>query len=162
MVTGSGIVEIRPYIERDAAATLATFLAAVTITASADYSVEQIAAWSAPHERDEVDWNRVRMSLGTIVATVGEDVAGFSDVTATGYIDMLFVLPRFGRRGVASTLLSEIERKAVDSGTSTLSTNASITARRFFERHDFQVESEQHPVIRGIRMTNYRMIKLLA
>lgn len=87
MVTGLEIVEIRPYVERDAAATLAAFLAAVTGTASADYSAEQIAAWSAPHERDLEEWNRVRMNLETIVAVVDEDVVGFSDVSATGYID---------------------------------------------------------------------------
>ena len=36
--------------------------------------------------------------------------AGFSDVSAIGYSGMVFVLPQFGRRGVAGALLSEIGR----------------------------------------------------
>ena len=133
----------------------------MTVTASAHYSVEQIAAWSAPHERDKNAWNRVRANLGTIVATVDEDVAGFSDVGAAGYIDMLFVSPRFGRRGVGSALLLEVERSARVAGATALSTNASITARPFFEGRGFHVTVEQHPVTRGVRMTNYRMVKSL-
>jgi putative acetyltransferase len=113
MVSSREIIDIRQYDGPDAAATLATFMAAVTVTASADYTVEQITAWSAPDERDIGEWNRVRGDSGTIVATVDGDVAGFSDVSATGYIDMLFVLPRFSRCGIASALLSEIERRAV-------------------------------------------------
>lgn len=41
----------------------------------------------------------------TIVATVDENLAGFSDVSATGYIDMLFVSLQFGRSGVATAFL---------------------------------------------------------
>ncbi|WP_258065505.1 hypothetical protein [Rathayibacter tritici] len=39
-------ITIRPYLECDAADTLAVFLAAVTETAAADYSPEQITAWA--------------------------------------------------------------------------------------------------------------------
>src|SRR5699024_6596315 len=44
-------LEIRPYRSADAAGTLAVFLAAITQTASADYSREQIAAWARPGSR---------------------------------------------------------------------------------------------------------------
>jgi len=91
-------------------ATPATFLAAVIVTASADYSTAQITAWSAPQERDQDEWHRRRMNLETIVATVDRNAAGFSDVSAIGYSGMVFVLPQFGRRGVAGALLSEIGR----------------------------------------------------
>jgi putative acetyltransferase len=161
MVVRSGFVEVRPYVEGDAAATLSIFLDAVTVTASTDYSVAQIAVWSAPQERDPDQWNRDRIISETIVATVDENLAGFSDVSATGHIDMLFVSPRFGRRGVATALLSEIERKAGGRSTTALSTNASITARPFLERNGFHVMAEQHPIVRGVRMTNYRMVKEL-
>jgi putative acetyltransferase len=161
MVNVSEIVQIRPYDELDGESTLATFLTAVTVTAATDYSAEQIAAWSAPDERDCDEWNRARMSSGTIVATVDADVVGFSDVSATGYIDMLFVSPEFTRQGVARALLSAIERRAIAAGATTLSTDASITARPFFQQHGFQVVLEQHPIVRDVRMTNYRMLKIL-
>ena len=152
---------IRPYEANDAASTLAVFLDAVTVTAAGDYSPAQIAAWSAPQERDLAQWNLSRSALGTVVAVVDGEVAGFSDVDARGYIHMLFVASRVGRRGIGSSLLAELEQRSLDRATPSLSTNASITARPFFERYGFVVVAEQHPVSRGVRLTNYRMEKRL-
>jgi putative acetyltransferase len=150
-------MEIRRYIEADAQATLNVFLAAVTETAAARYSAEQIAAWARPDERDVNQWNSARKSLNTFVATIGDEVAGFSDVGDDGYIDMMFVAPKFGRRGVAGALLAHLHDVALVAGASALYTNASITARPFFKRHGFAVVSEQHPVAFGVEMTNYKM-----
>ena len=38
-----------------------------------------------------------------------------------------------------------------------LSTHASLTARPFFEAHGFAVVVEQHPVLRGVALTNFVM-----
>jgi putative acetyltransferase len=150
-------MEIRPYAETDAPATLNVFLAAVTETASAHYSAEQIAAWARPAERDVNQWNFARKSLNTYVATIGSEVAGFADVGSEGYIDMMFVAPKFGRRGVASALLAHLQCIAAGVGASELYTNASLTARPFFEQHGFTVVAEPHPVPLGVEMTNYKM-----
>jgi putative acetyltransferase len=154
-------VTVRAYAAGDGPATLAVFLDAVTITAADHYSPEQIAAWSAPAERDLDAWNRERVTRGSVVAVLDGRIAGFSDVNAEGYIHMLFVSSRFGRRGVASALLSELERSARALGAAALWTNASIAARPFFEQHGFDVLAEQHPVTRGVTLTNYRMLKRL-
>jgi len=50
-----------------------------------------------------------------------------------------------------------VEVLARSEGTPALSADVSITARRFFERHSFTVEAEQHPVKAGVELTNYRM-----
>lgn len=154
-------VTVRQHLATDAPATLTVFLDAVTVTASADYSPEQVAAWSAPQERNLEDWHSARTDLGTVVALVDGEVAGFSDVSAEGYIHMMFVSPRYGRRGVASALLAEVEARARALTAPALSTNASITARPFFEQHGFMVTTEQRPLTRGVSMTNYRMVKHL-
>jgi putative acetyltransferase len=155
-------VTIRSYASGDALDTLAIFLDAVTTTAAADYSPEQIAAWAAPQERDAAEWGESRAQLESIVAVLDGRVVGFSDVSADGYIHMLFVSPRFSRRGVAHALLIEVERRARAANAESLLTNASITARPFFERHGFVVLDEQHPVMRGVLMTNYRMTRQLS
>jgi putative acetyltransferase len=154
-------MEIRPYAETDAQATLSVFLAAVTETASAHYSAEQIAAWARPDARDIGQWNSARMVLNTYVATIGGEVAGFSDVADDGYIDMMFVAPTFGRRGVAGALLAHLHNIAAGAGASELSTSASITARPFFAQHGFTAVAEQHPITLGVEMTNYRMVLAL-
>lgn len=151
-------MNIRAYRETDAQGTLDVFLSAVNETASAHYSTEQIAAWSRPGERELCAWNSAR-SRGTFVATIGNRLVGFSDVSDGGYIDMMFVAPEFGRRGIASALLAHISGIAKAAGTTELSTDASITARPFFERHGFAVVAEQRPLAHGIEMINFRMTR---
>lgn len=97
----------------------------------------------------------------SFVAEVGGEVAGFSDVSPEGYIDMMFVAPKFQRRGIAGRLLEYAEARAREQGAALLTANVSITARKFFERHGFTVEAEQHLGIGGAQLTNFRMRKTL-
>jgi len=154
-------VVIRPYGHEDAADTLAIFLAAVMETAAADYSPEQILAWARPECRDLATWHSVMLERNSFVATVAGAAAGFSDVDSDGHIDMMFVAPRFLRQGVARQLLAHVEASARAQQATELTADVSITARQFFERHGFAVEAEQHPVIAGVQLTNYRMRKSL-
>ena len=137
---------IRPYEHPDAAETLAVFISAVTETASADYTAEQVQAWAQPERRDVETWHAAMLTRNSIVATIGGEIAGFSDVSPDGYVDMMFVSPRHQRRGVARQLLAHVEAHARSEETPALSVDASITARPFFEQHGFTVEAEQHPV----------------
>ncbi|KZX20317.1 GNAT family N-acetyltransferase [Rathayibacter tanaceti] len=150
---------IRPYTAADAADTLAVFLAAVTETASADYSPEQVRAWAG--ERELPTWHVAMQARDAFVAVAPGALAGFSDVSATGWIDMMFVSPRFLRRGVATLLLRHAEARAAAAGTPKLSADVSLTARPFFESRGFGVVAEQHPVRAGVELTNYRMVKRL-
>lgn len=158
---GSDEVRIREYQSTDADATLAVFLAAVTETAAQDYTSEQISAWARRGQRDLTEWDRSRSTADTYVAVVDGDIAGFSDVNAQGHIDMMFVCPRYGHRGVGGALLAFLERRARGVGASRLSADVSITARPFFQAHGCVVEAEQHPITAGVRMTNFRMVKRL-
>ncbi len=154
-------VKIRPYRNEDADRTLDVFLAAVTITAAADYSEEQIAAWSGPRHRNTTDWDRSMTTRHSYVAVLEDEIVGFSDVNANGYIDMLFVSPRHSRRGIARSLLTFMEIRALDLGAHEMWANVSRTARPLFERHGFEVQVEQRPVLAGVPMTNFRMLKTL-
>jgi putative acetyltransferase len=151
-------LRLRPYTEADAEATLDVFLRAITITAAAHYSSAQITAWSRPEERSTPEWNSARAATHTLVAVCAARVVGLADVDATGYIDMMFVDPSVGRRGVGSLLVDALRARALDGGVSELWTNASIAARPFFEHHGFVVAAEQHPVVGGVSLTNYRMV----
>lgn len=154
------VVEVRPYRLADAGDTLAIFIAAVTETAAADYSPEQVQAWARPDMRELTLWHAARNARSSYVATVAGDPAGFSDMDPQGYIDMMFVAPRYQRLGVARHLLAHVEALARAERLTGLTANVSITARPFFERCGFVVEAEQHPVIDGVQFTNYAMKKL--
>lgn len=159
--TNVPVVAIRPYCLADAADTLAIFLAAVTETAAADYTPEQVRAWARPEERELSTWHAAMQKRNSYVATVNGEPAGFSDVDPQGYIDMMFVAPRFLRLGVARQLLAHVEAHARAARLTVLTAHVSITARPFFARYGFVVEAEQHPVMVGVQLTNYAMKKML-
>jgi len=153
-------LRIRPYAASDAAPTLAVFLRAIRTTASADYSAEQVAVW-APDDLDPSAWDERRRARNTAVAESDGGVVGFTDVDDTGYVDMMYVDPAAGRRGVASALLEWAAEEAANAGADRLHTHASITARPFFEAHGFRVDAVRHPVQNGLVFENYAMSRAL-
>ncbi len=153
-------MHLRGYQETDAAATRAVFTRAIRVTARRDYTSEQIDAW-AGDDHDDAQWHSARAAANTHVAEIHQRLAGFIDVSAEGYIDMLFVDPAHSREGVASALLHWAETTAREAGALRLSTHSSITARSFFEAHGFVVDEELAPVRHGHALTNYRMTAAL-
>ncbi len=151
---------VRPHLASDAAASREVFYASIRITAAADYSPGQINAWASP-DITVGDWTTKRMAGNTAVAVIDDIVVGFTDVDEGGYIDMLFVHPSHGRRGVATALLGWVKAEAARLGASSLLTHASITARPFFESQGFIVIEERRPPVRGVELQNYVMRRLL-
>src|SRR5471032_1990719 len=149
---------IRRYESADLEAVMSVFLRSVRGVASRDYDAGQIAAW-AQVDRDV--WSRRRLDRPTWVALIDGVIAGFIDLEGSGHIDMLFVDPACQRRGVASVLLDTVENAARGQRLAVLDTDASITARPFFEKHGFQVVRSQDVALRGERLTNFRMEKQL-
>lgn len=165
--TGAPSLILRPYGTGDAAATLEVFREAVAVTAAADYTPRQITAWlgDAARERETPEfldlWDRARRAATTVVAEVAGQVVGFAGLTGSGHVDMLFVGPRHGGRGVATSLLDDLLRTAQRRGAAEATAEVSLTARPFFEASGFRIAAEQHPVRDGIRLTNHRMCRPL-
>lgn len=63
--------------------------------------------------------------------------------------------------GVAGSLVSRLEEEAMKFNLPEIDTEASITAKPFFERQGYIVVKEQTVEIRGVKLTNYKMIKRL-
>jgi putative acetyltransferase len=153
----SGVqVSIRPYRDTDAQPTLDIFYRAVHQTAARDYTDEQIGAWAAP-QSSTWEWESRRAAANTWVAEVHGVLVGFTDLDATGYIDMMYVDPDHTRQGIAARLLEHLVGIAAAAHLEVLSVQASITARPFFVRHGFTVVAEQSPQRHGVHLTNYRM-----
>ena len=146
---------VRAYEAGDAEATWDTFRHAVRDTAVRDYSPEQVAAW-APDTVDLAAWNERRLRADTFVAVIDERVVGFSDVLPDGLLDMLFVHPDAGGRGVARALVDAVIGRARELGLRRLHTHASRTARPAFERFGFVVDRENpENWIGGQNLPNY-------
>jgi putative acetyltransferase len=157
MTTGT-VIAIRPYLPSDRDAVIAIFLEAIRQVAGRDYDQAQIDAW-AQVDRDR--WDVRRRSRPTWVAEIGQSYAGFTDLEPDGHLDMMFVHPNHQGAGVATALLQRVELAAREQGLSRIFTEASITARSFFERRGFRIVAPQIVEIRGQRLTNFRMEKVL-
>ena len=149
---------IRLYVPADLDALIRLFRESVRRIAIRDYSLEQVTAW-APDAADRERWATRRGSRPTWVAEVDGEVAGFTDLEPDGHIDMMFVHPDHQGRGVAGALLRQVETEAARLGLDRLYTEASITARPFFERKGFHVVEQQTVTLRGQDLVNYRMEK---
>lgn len=156
-------MRVRPYQTEDAGPTLEVYERAGHQTAARDYGPEQLGAW-APLDRDppaRAAWGKRRAAAQTIVAVEGDRIAGFSDLVDGSLLDMLFVDPSFGRRGVGSLLIEAVLALAREGGAPHIETHASLTARAVFERHGFVVVARERPVIRGVELTNFKMRRAL-
>ena len=150
-------VTLRPYRGTDAEPTWQVFRAAVRVTAAADYTPEQVEAWS-PDEVDLEAWGRRRAAAWAVVAVEGDRVVGFSDLTDDGVLDMLFVHPDVGGQGVARLLVEAVLGEARRRGLTRVVTHASRTARPAFERLGFVIDRENPDNwTRGVRVPNFDM-----
>jgi len=149
-------LRVRPYASLDLDALIALFQSCVRIVARHDYTLEQVFSW-APQAIDRERWALRLAASSTWVAAFGERPAGFISLEPEGHLDMLYVDPNFQGRGVASELLHRLETSAEACGLARLFTEASITARPFFEHRGFRVVEAQTVIRRGQRLTNYRM-----
>jgi putative acetyltransferase len=155
------VIANRPYQPDDAPALLALFRDTIRRVNSRDYSPAQVAAWAA----DDIDtdhwFGRFAGRFVTVAEEAGHPV-GFAELEPDGHIDRMYVSADHQRRGVGRQLLAAIIIEAQRAGIARLFTEASITARPFFEAQGFAVITPQVVKCRGQEFVNYRMEWLLA
>ncbi len=149
---------IRLYHPDDLNATIVLFLRSIREIAARNYSNAQTNAWA---QVDRKQWALRRVNSPTWVAVIDETIAGFADLEPDGHIDMMYVHPDYQHRGVARALLRQIEEAAHNQGILRIFTEASITARPFFEKHGFRIITQQVVEVRGQELMNYPMDKSL-
>ena len=151
---------IREYRAGDAPEIARLFYETVRSVNRADYSEEQVEAW-APGVPDPEEWNSRVADCRTLVAEDCGEVVGVVELEGDGYLDRFYVRKDAVGRGVGRKLYEALEREARARGLRRVFTEASITARPFFERQGFRVVREQTVTVRGVPMTNFAMQKPL-
>jgi putative acetyltransferase len=150
------MITLRPYRQEDAPALLALFRDTIRRVNRRDYSPPQIAAW-ASDEIDPAAWAARFTGRFAVVAVEGDIPAGFAELELNGHIDRFYVSADHQRRGVGGMMLAALIAEAQRVGLARLFTEASITARAFFEAHGFTVLAPQTVTVRGVDFVNYRM-----
>jgi putative acetyltransferase len=153
-------MNVRLYQPGDNAVLFRLFTETVLAINAGGYSTEQVRVW-ADDPPDVESWLG---RLGGRIAFVAEhdfETVGFITFEPNGHLDHLYVHRHFQRQGVASALFRRIEEEAVSRGITRIFTEASITARPFFEQMGFQVIAPQNVAVRGVSFLNFRMEKFL-
>lgn len=131
---------IRPYTLQDSASTRALFQKTIRTINANDYTAFEIAAWLKEEDTTLAQWHaHLASSLAFVAVNEHNELLGFGNcLPEIGLIDCLYVHVEHQSEGIGSLLLQTLEN-AIDSTISTLSVDASITARTFFERHGYTV-----------------------
>lgn len=182
-------MQIRRFVPPDATQIAQLFHDTVRTVNLGDYSPAQVAAW-APDDLYFRDWVTRCSSCITYVADDAGTIAGFGELEVepseagkleprqpsqqiagsgqiagqghlAGHIGCFYCHRDYQRCGVGRQLYTAIETQARALGIQKLNTEASITARPFFQRMGFALIRSQVVPCRGQMLTNYVMEKLL-
>ena len=150
---------IRRLAENDIPQMRELFRSTVLCVNSRDYTDEECKDWascgdSTEHWKDLLTTNDFFAALDG-----GGNIIGFSSMNAGGHLHSLFVHKDWQGKGVGTMLLSEAERLAMEYGAGKITSEVSITARPFFEKHGYKVVKEQKAKANRLYLTNYLMEK---
>lgn len=151
-------MNVRNFKNEDIESVLKLFYDTVHSVNSKDYAKEQLKAW-APKELDKLKWIESLNKNYSLVVEEDTQIIGFGDIDSTGYLDRLYVHKNHQGKKVASNLITELENYVFNKGVKSIITDASITAKPFFENKGYKVIKEQQVELRGQAFTNFKMIK---
>ncbi|MEN3131874.1 GNAT family N-acetyltransferase [Bacillus albus] len=150
---------IRTFQKEDLDQVLQLFYETVHTVNAKDYNELQLQAW-APERLDREDWLQSLEKNISYVADHKGVIVGFGDYNDDRYIDRLFTHKDYQGKRVASYILQKLEKEAVNLGHREIYTEASITAKPFFESKDFICIKEQKKQHNGQIFINYVMKKI--
>lgn len=135
------------------------FRSTVLIVNSKDYTKEEVSDWASCGDSIE-HWKELFAKNNYIGALDEQDgIIGFSSMNTEGYLHSMFVHKDWQHKGVASLLLSEVEKMAHGYGVYKISVEVSITARPFFEKRGYKMVKVQKARANRLYLTNYVMEK---
>ncbi|KAA5604794.1 GNAT family N-acetyltransferase [Roseospira marina] len=152
---------LRPLRADDGDIAGAIFFDAVHRGAAAHYTPEQRIAWAGASP-NTAGWRTMCVDVDGFMAERNGEPVGFMTLDANGYIDLAFVRSDVAGTGAGWRLYQAVEARAEDLGIARLTTDASLTARPFFERQGWTVEREQTVQKGAVALTNFKMAKRLA
>ena len=149
-------VTVRNYRSSDCEKVAELFYETVHTVNAENYTAEQLFAW-AKDERQLQTRKNDFIKQHTLIAEIDGNIVGFGSMTDAGCLDLLYIHKDFQRKGLATKLCDELER-----GFSVVVTQASVTAKPFFEKRGYSVMTGQTVERSGVKLKNYKMQKILA
>ena len=121
-----------------------------------DYSPQEIEAWS--QGADNLDnWKRRIETHHFILAKIEHKLVGMASIDKVGYLDVMYVHPRYQGLGIATNLLSKCIENAKSQELREVTSDVSITAKLFFLYKGFKIIKPQLVLCRGVVLRNYHV-----
>ncbi|KAA2224437.1 GNAT family N-acetyltransferase [Chryseobacterium sediminis] len=158
IMSNNHLITIRKGISGDLTEMLQLFANTIDEVCKKDYNYQQIEAWKSGAENEE-RWMNVINSQYVLIAEHRNQIVGFCTLDKGNYIDLFFVHKDYQQKGIATLLYHEIEKKALKHHEKQITADVSKTARTFFEKMGFYMIEEQTVYVKGIALTNYKMVK---
>jgi putative acetyltransferase len=149
-------MQIRPATIEDVEQITQLFRDTILTINSKDYNEEQVKAWAATSKNIDRLTAKIKEDY-FIVTEMDNSIVGFSSITPSGYLDFMYVHKDHQRKGIANKLLHEIKTQAIKWGLAEITTDASITAKPFFEKQGFKIIVQQKVYIIDVMLINYKM-----
>jgi putative acetyltransferase len=159
-------LSVREMRSEDARAFLEVHHKAVRELAADSYPSDVIEAW-APLPITERHVQFVCSNADQefrLIAELNGEIVGIGCLVPQNHeLRACYVLPAASRKGVGSAILREIERVALDRGSTTLRTDSSLNAEPFYRSNGYEVRGRDEHILRnGVRMACVRVQKDLA
>lgn len=153
--------KIRPLEEKDILNMQDLFRSTVLNVNIKDYTKEEVEDWASCG--DDIEHWKELLSSNQYVGAFNEQnyLIGYSSMNKNGYMHSMFVHKDWQGKGVATLLLSEVEKIARQYKVKEITSEVSKTARPFFEHKRYIVEYEQKQQANRLKLTNYKMKKIL-
>lgn len=152
---------LRPMLPEDVPALRDIFAASVEGLTGDDYSVEQQEAWLSAVADEAAFAERLAGQLVLVALLEGTPV-GFASLRRNSEIDLLYVHPAVAGQGAATKLVDALEKLAGARGATQLTTDASDTAREFFDARGYVAQHRNTALLGDEWLSNTTMIKDLA
>ncbi|MBM7630964.1 GNAT family N-acetyltransferase [Geomicrobium sediminis] len=149
------------YEENDAKEIVSLFYDTIHSVSLKDYTQKAVDAWAPIDEKESKvkTWKESLNQNITYVAKIDDGIVGFGDLTYSGYLDRLFVHKEHQRQGIATAIVELLETEAMQLNLIEIQTEASITAKPFFEQRGYNVICKQTVERKGVNLVNYKMVK---
>lgn len=132
----------RPLTPEDIPTLWELFRATVLTINSKDYTPEEVADWVSCG--DDTKHQEELLSGLYFIAALDDKgtMTGFASIRHDGYLHSMFVHKDWQRKGVASALLAKIEAYATEHCMTEITSEVSITARSFLEKHRYAAKQD--------------------
>lgn len=141
---------VRKWNRADASETAVLIRKAVSSACGIAYSRKQCDAWTAGISADRI--SLILEKEKAFAAEMHGKLAGIGSVTSDGYLDLLYVLPEYQHRGIASMLCDVLEKDH-----DVIRVHASVCAEDFFQRRGYETVRKETVFRNGTALVRYEM-----